>query len=1056
MRNLNERSLFGRTLRLGASTAAIATMLATPAWAQSADGVAITGAASSAAQDPTPAPADTGETATSDEAETIVVTARRRALQAADQRKKNSESQIDSVVADEAGKLPDNSITEVLQRVSGVTIVRFGALNDPDHFSVEGSGIQVRGLTGVASRLNGRDIFSANSGRSLLWGDVTPELMSAVDVYKAATADMIEGGTGGQVDLRTKLPFDFKGGWRVAGNVEYSRGDLAEGDDYGGSMLVTNRWDTNIGEIGLLLDVAHSRLTSRANFIRTETYFRQRLPGEDEDVFIPRGYDYGDEQYKRDRTGVYGALQWRPNEDLDFTGIFFQSTYKNKNKSHFAMQISNELSVNRADSEFDENGGLLRTDSMFIRNVSTFLPTGNSIVSGGGTEGTISKSKTRDISLDVRWNPGQGPLKIGGAYQHVKSSSVADRLAVFREVNFPSTFGFDLTGDTPEVTLPDVADGYFEDPANYWWSAAMPHSERNRGHMDTANLDAEYAFEDSFFKSVKGGVRWSDRKERDLNNGYTWSALGREWNGDPQLTLANAAPGDIESYQYENFFHGDWGVPAANMLWPSMDLIRNTDADDLHRSPPAGFCGPADWGNINNYCAAAGPLSDSTYGGDRQRVDEFLPQDLGEWQTKTIAGYGLVRFGRDYAPGTLGFSGNVGMRLVKTTNESFGFISQGGSDPFLYNGDPVRLAVTLEPRGGKKSFTRLLPSVNLQLQPREEVKARFAFSKTMDLPNFYALRGSGSNNVNRSTNPDCPDVGPCALLPVFNEFTADTGNPLLKPTMSRNLDFSLEWYPKAGTTAHLALFHKRITNLPIRALTMRDITVYFADPTPGADPELIVGQVTATALATDTENAQVPATVKGFEIGGRTFFDMLPGLLAGFGVEANYTYVDSKNPGDIYRDIFGTIHNDAPLQGLSKHNANVTLMYERSRVSARIAYSWRSKYLQTVNANGTVETYNYFHTPGVGNEDYNVYCGTPNPYCERIQTSLPVWGDAYGQVDAGITFKVNENLSLSAQGTNLFNETQRTLMGGYKNGATYTRSWFQSDRRFSLGANFSF
>ncbi len=104
---------------------------------------------------------------TEGEEQTIVVTGRRAALQAAEQRKKESESIINSVVADEAGKLPDNSITEVLQRVSGVSIVRFAALNDPDHFSVEGSGIQVRGLTGVASRLNGRDIFSANSGRAL-------------------------------------------------------------------------------------------------------------------------------------------------------------------------------------------------------------------------------------------------------------------------------------------------------------------------------------------------------------------------------------------------------------------------------------------------------------------------------------------------------------------------------------------------------------------------------------------------------------------------------------------------------------------------------------------------------------------------------------------------------------------------------------------------------------------------------------------------------------------------------------------------------------------------
>jgi iron complex outermembrane recepter protein len=1034
-------------LLAGASIVALSLTAATPALAEQP--------AASTAGTTDAQTSSTDQTAATDKS-TIVVTARRKALQNADARKKRSEGIIESVVADEAGKLPDNSITEVLQRVAGVTIVRFGALNDPDHFSVEGSGIQVRGLTGVASRLNGRDIFSANSGRTLLWGDVTPELMAAVDVIKAATADLIEGGTGGQVDLRTKLPFDFSKGWHISGNAEYSKGDLAKGDDYAGSVLVTNRWDTNIGQIGLLLDVAESRLTSRSNFVRTEEYFRKRLLGETEDVFIPRGYDYGDEEYKRDRTGMYAALQWKPSDDLDFTGIFFESRYKNKNQSHFAMQLNNDLTVDRATSEFDENGGLLSSEGLFIQNNSTFLPTGQSINSGGGAEGTTSRSMTRDMSVNFHWNPGQGPLKVSGAYQNVKSSLDLRRLAVFRDIAFPSTFGIDLTQNPPKVTLPDVATGYFQDPANYFWAAEMPHKERNRGKMDTANLDAEYAFDNSFFRSVKGGVRWSNRTERDLDNGYSWSALGRGWNGfsddpniySPQLTFANAAPGDTESYGFNNFFHGGWAVPASPMLWPSISMIRNADADDLHDKPPVGFCGPADWGNSALFfnCSPSGPLASSTYGGSRNRPDEFELSDLGEYRTKTIAGYALVRFGRDYSPGTLGFSGNVGARLVKTTNESLGFFSQSANQ-FYYNGDLVTLDNISQFRQGKHSFTRFLPAVNLQLQPIESVKARFAFTETMDLPSFGALRARGSVGAVTSTNPGCPLVGPCNLAPVLNYWTADTGNPFLEPTMSQNLDLSLEWYPKEGTTAHVAAFHKRITNLPIRKLALRPVTVYFTNGT-SADVE---------AEATDTDNATVPATVQGVEVGGRTFFDMLPGFLAGFGVEANYTYIDSKNPGDLYRDIYGTFRNDAPLQGLSKHNANLTLLYERGRVSARMAYSWRSKYLQTVNANGTVEVYNYFNQPGAPtNVDYNQYCATPNPYCERITTALPVYGDKYGQVDAGITFKVNDKLSLALQGTNLFNETQRTLMGGYKNDAMYTRSWFQSDRRFSLGANFAF
>ena len=1000
--------------RAGASCLAIIAMGVTaPAWA--ADPAPVLPAAQDAPE------ASEGE---------VIVTARRRALEAADARKKASESIISSVVADEAGKLPDNSITEVLQRVSGVSIVRFAALGDPDHFSVEGSGIQVRGLSGVASRLNGRDIFSANGGRGLSWGDVTPELMKAVDVYKSSTADLIEGGTGGQVDLRTKLPFDFSNGWHVAGSAEASYGDLTEKTDYAGSLLVSNRWTTGIGDIGILVDVAHSRLTSQSNFFRAEPYFRQRLLGETQDVFIPGGYDFGDEQFKRDRTGIYAAAQWSPSDDFTLTGIFFQSRYKNHNQSRFAMVTSQNFSVNRNQSSFDANGGLLSTTSMFLRDANTFLPTGGSITGTGNAEGTRSKSLTRDLSAEFAWQPGQGPFKLSGAYQNTLSTSQVDRLAIFSDVAFPSSFGLDLTGDFPKVTLPTLAQGQFTNPANYFWAAAMPHNERNRGTMDSVNLDAEYLFEDSFFKAVKVGGRWSERRERDLNNGYTWTALGRGWTGvptpySPQLTFANAKAGDTEFYAFDNFFHGQIASPA-DMLWPSMALVEGVNPDALHQAPPANFCGPADWGNATYFnCSSAGPLSSSTYGNPRGRTSGFLQEDLGIWRTESFSGYAQVRFGRDYEPGKLGFSGNIGARVVRTKNESQGFIVQNGLT-YIRNGQTVTLARRVDPRGGEATFTRFLPAVNLQFQPDEDIKIRAAYNITMDLPSFNATRGGGSTGVATTSNPVSGQPG------IFTNFTASTGNPFLKPAMSNNIDLSLEWYAKPGTMFYINGFYKHIKDLPIYSLTERDITVYYQDGTTEV----------ARAAASDVMTATEAATVKGIEIGGRAFLDMLPGVLAGFGIEANYTYIDSDNPGDLYRDIFGTIRNDAPLQGLSTHNYNATLLYERGKLSARVAYSWRSKYLQSTNSNGTNPTYTFVPAPGAAGQS--------------TQIALPVYGDAYGQVDVGVTYKMTENLSFTLKGTNVLNATQRTLMGGYNNDAMYTRSWFQSDRRVAFGANLSF
>ncbi|MBW8901483.1 MAG: TonB-dependent receptor plug domain-containing protein, partial [Massilia sp.] len=97
----------------------------------------------------------------------VVVTGQRAALQSAQKIKQNSDEIVDSIVADDIGKLPDRSVTEVLQRVVGVTIDRTMAKGDPEHYSVEGLGVNVRGLSYVRSELNGCDSFSANGGRAL-------------------------------------------------------------------------------------------------------------------------------------------------------------------------------------------------------------------------------------------------------------------------------------------------------------------------------------------------------------------------------------------------------------------------------------------------------------------------------------------------------------------------------------------------------------------------------------------------------------------------------------------------------------------------------------------------------------------------------------------------------------------------------------------------------------------------------------------------------------------------------------------------------------------------
>jgi hypothetical protein len=182
----------------------------------------------------------------------IIVTGIRASLENAQNIKRNSDTVVDAITAQDIGALPDRSVTEALQRVPGVSINRFAGTNDPDHFSVEGSGVVIRGLNFVRSEFNGRDAFSAGvGGQALNFADVPTELLGSVEVYKNATAEMIEGGLAGTVNLNTRKPFDNRG-FHLAFTGEANYGDFAEEWTPTASILASNTWDTDYGTFGLL------------------------------------------------------------------------------------------------------------------------------------------------------------------------------------------------------------------------------------------------------------------------------------------------------------------------------------------------------------------------------------------------------------------------------------------------------------------------------------------------------------------------------------------------------------------------------------------------------------------------------------------------------------------------------------------------------------------------------------------------------------------------------------------------------------------------------------
>jgi iron complex outermembrane receptor protein len=932
----------------------------------------------------------------------IVVTARREALATADERKKDAETVVDSVVADEAGLLPDNSVTEVLQRVSGVTMVRFGALNDPDHFSSEGSGIQIRGLSGVAARLNGRDVFSATNGGGLSFQDVTPELLSAVDVYKSATADLIEGGAGGQVDLRTRMPFDFGYGLQAQASAGANYGDLAKKVDPSGSLLLSGRWAAPFGDFGALVDLAYSRLDQKDFFVRNEPYYKQNISGTD--YLIPGGFDYGFDQFERTRRGVYAAVQWAPTDALTVGQTLFFSKYQTSGSGDGAFITSQALVVNPAQSTFDPNNGLVKSPSVFTRDTGTFAP-GGAMSATGDTGVNQSYSDTLDASMTVRWKPSDR-WDIKGAFQFVNSISDSKSYDLFDTPPAgQGLYSINEAADQPNISFPASTLALYGDPANYLWSAHMDHQSHNDGQERAGHLDIKYDIsEHGFLRSAQIGARYADRTEVDADNGYNWSPFCQGWNGCNTVSLASAPtqPGNISFQSWSNFFRGDISNPggiyvpsfAFASLYNPVANVAQLGGSVTARTNPDGS-------SIPPYTFGAGDYTHS--------------------RSSNAAGYFLVRFASDRG---LPFDGNFGVRIVKIVAKSEGFFQQSAVQvgpavlfpgPLYYN------------RSGGRTTDRALPSLNLRFKPTETVFIRAAYTVTLDEPTFYDARANGNAGATVTThnNPD----GTVVLDNI--QYTSTSGNPALRPTISHNTDLSFEWYPSRSTTAHLSAFYKRLNDTIIYGDTLKPVPFVAADGT----------VVTQYASVKDDFNAAQSATVKGAELGARTFFDKLPSPFNGLGVELNYTHINSNNPGDQYVDINGLEHHDVPIVGLSKNSYNLALMYEKTQVSVRLAYNWRSKYLMTTNSNGTNGSYTYYPAAGASGQ--------------VIGISLPIFADQYGELDLGTTYRPTEHIAVSLDLNNLTNATTKTLMGGYPTASRqYVRSWFTADRRIVLSLRY--
>lgn len=160
----------------------------------------------------------------------IVVTGLRRSLESAQAVKRNSDGIVDAIVAEDIGKLPDTFASAALARVTGVQVTRGGG---------EAAGVQVRGLPDISTTYNGREIFTAE-GRFVQIQDFPAGTVAALEVYKSGTANLIEGGIGGQINVRGRRPFDFQG-FELSGSLNGVSWEQSGDLSWNGNLLVSNR-----------------------------------------------------------------------------------------------------------------------------------------------------------------------------------------------------------------------------------------------------------------------------------------------------------------------------------------------------------------------------------------------------------------------------------------------------------------------------------------------------------------------------------------------------------------------------------------------------------------------------------------------------------------------------------------------------------------------------------------------------------------------------------------------------------------------------------------------
>jgi iron complex outermembrane receptor protein len=707
--------------------------------------LALLGAAFQASAQQAPKPANT---------ETITVTGIRASLEKSLDTKRNADTVTEVVTAEDIGKMPDKNIADAVQRLPGVTISSqsggSGGFDENDRVSLRGTNPSL-----TQTLINGHSVATGDwfvldqvglVGRSVSFSLLPSEIVSQVIIRKSQTADMVEGGVAGAVDIITRRPLQFSKPITVEASVGTVYADMPKKWDPQFNGLVN--WKNAANTFGVMLQGFYEERHLRRDGQEILGY-GTIAPGSPlalakpdlANVAYPTLIGSALFEQERKRKGGILDIQLRPlnNVELDFNAFHsrLDATNYNRNWMFWGSRVIG--TDNRVPSSYSVVNGTL-VSAVFPNLGTTANPAQYAIVDQIYRPGTYSQ--TEFYNLDGRWTANDR-LTFTGQIGNTKGKGVSPEQDVFEGdvFNTGASYTFHGVGSPASVAFPNGNPSSFTGTSLDWIFGASPASTLDKEKYGRA--DGEFALPPGLFNTIKFGGRYAEH-ERETHQ----VAQGPNFAADP-FNPANLPAWNGSTYP------GDFG----NRL--GGDFPRNVwqlDPGTLQA-----------WGNRYSN---RDPLARQFWSG------EFALKE------KVSAAYVMTSFDGP------GWSGNAGVRFVRTKEDVTVNVGVPGDVCAVQAPCPqVPGAITTSAFGTfykhvvSNTYNDPLPSANFRFDLGNNMVARLAAARTMARADYSALGGS-------ITADDTTHTG-------------NGGNPNLRPIRSNNLDATWEWYyqPRALLSA---------------------------------------------------------------------------------------------------------------------------------------------------------------------------------------------------------------------------------------------------------------